>query len=170
MQISHSVVIHQPVELVFSYVTNFKSTVEWAAEVEETEALSPLPVKVGFTFRQNIILRELNLSHAYQIIEYTPNQSCLFKSIAGLLTWLVQYSFEPHPQGTSFTQEVRANLEDYFFAGSEAELKAERLSQLQADLATLKARLENSDLDMPAPAPNKPEDELFSPQSHRPVG
>lgn len=149
MQISHTVVIHRPIELVFDYVTNFNLTAQWATEIEQTEALSPQPVKVGFIFRQSSILRQLPLSHSYQIIEYTPNQSCLFKSIAGLLTCLIQYSFEPHPSGTSFTQEVRVNLEDYF-ESSEGELKAERLSRLQIDLATLKALLESIPLVQPA--------------------
>src|SRR5690349_6120599 len=138
MQISHTVIIHQPIEQVFSYVTNFNLMTQWATEVKQTQALSPEPVKVGFIFTQSSTFRQLPLSHSYQIIEYTPNQSCLFKSIAGLLTWLVQYSFEPHPLGTSFTQEVRTNLEDYFLEGSAEELRAERLSRLQSDLATLK--------------------------------
>lgn len=150
MQISHSVVIHQPVELVFGYVTKFNLTAQWATEIEQTQVLSPEPVKVGFIFRQSSTLRQLPLSHSYQVIEYTPNQSCLFKSIAGLLTCLIQYSFEPHPLGTSFTQEVRANLEDYFESSVE-ELKAERLRRLQIDLATLKALVENIPLIQPAP-------------------
>ncbi|HEX2916081.1 MAG TPA: SRPBCC family protein [Chloroflexia bacterium] len=144
MRISHKVVIRQPVELVFSYVTNFKLTARWTAEVEETQALAAEPVKVGFIFRQNtnFTFLKLALSHTYQVIEYTPNQSCLFKSIAGLLTCLVQYRFEPHPEGTIFTQEVRSNLEDYFEGKAEA-LQAERLGRLQSDLASLKALLEN---------------------------
>lgn len=145
MQICHNVVIRQPVELVFSYVTNFNLMAQWVAEVEEIQVLSAGPVKVGFIFTQNTRLRQLPLRHSYQIIEYTSNQSCLFKSIAGLLTCLVQYSFEPHPLGTSFTQKVRSNLEDYFESSAE-ELKAERLSQLQTDLANLKACLECSEL------------------------
>lgn len=145
MRISHSAIIRQPVMVVFSCVTDFRLSSYWAGSVKEIEVLGAGPVRVGFSFRQVSEWQGRVLSHTYQVIEYLPPQRCLLKSIAGLFSTVVQYSFEPHPLGTCFTQEVSTDVADYFESGEQG------LKQLQTDLATLKALVENTPLIRPDP-------------------
>jgi hypothetical protein len=121
MRITHSTIIGQPVEVVFSCVTDFSLSGYWANQVRETELLGVGPVRVGFSFRQVREWQGRELSHTYQVIEYRPNQCCVLKSIAGLFSTLVQYHFEPHPLGTCFNQEVSAELEAYLESESEGQ-------------------------------------------------
>lgn len=138
MRITHSAIIGQPVTAVFSCVTDFSLNHYWAGQIRETQILGAGPVRVGFTFRQVREWKGRVLSHTYQVIEYLPNERCVLKSIAGLFSTVVQYSFEPHPEGTCLTQEVSAELEAYF-----EESEGPALRQLQADLANLKGWLES---------------------------
>ena len=50
MRVETSVVINRPIEVVFTYVSNYENSLDWMAHVVEAETTPKGPVGVGTTF------------------------------------------------------------------------------------------------------------------------
>jgi uncharacterized protein YndB with AHSA1/START domain len=106
INVEYSVVINQPVEHVWNFLTDFQNTPKWDIGVLETRQTSAGPAGLGTTF-QNIgpflgrpTIRE------YKVTEYEPGKKVkvqLISSSKSIQKAEVTYIFEPLQDGTRLT-------------------------------------------------------------------
>ena len=138
-----SVVVHRPVEVVFSYLANPENDPYWSGASDEMHITSPRPVRVGTTVRQvgHFLGRRLELS--LNVTAYEPNRRFGMSVVSGPLKFAGVRHVEPVPEGTLVTFHGGGDSRGLFkIAEPLAEAAAAR--QLRHDLAKLKDVLEAS--------------------------
>ncbi|EAU66235.1 SRPBCC family protein [Stigmatella aurantiaca] len=141
MRVSHSVLIHRPVEQVFAYVTDLRNEVRWQPEIKEVRITSPGPLGKGSTFIEVRRTFGRNLVWHFEIEDYeAPFRLCI-RSTSGTMPYTGCRLFEAVPEGTRVTEsgELTTPLMVRWMDGLFA-----RLSQrpLTAAYGNLKALLE----------------------------
>jgi uncharacterized protein YndB with AHSA1/START domain len=144
MRFGYTIVINQPVEKVFDYVSNPANLPEWQGpptEIRDLQQTTPGQLREGHWF--TTVLRFLGRRYETptEVSAYEPNRRLSYRGTGGPVSTQMTFAFEEVPGGTRFThsQEVEPGG---FFGLAESLFEIEAKRQLRNDLQTLQNLLE----------------------------
>ena len=140
-RIEASVVINQPIEQDFAFVTDFGKAPRWMSELVEAKQTSDGPVSVGTTLSGVASPLGRRVESTQEVIEYEVNSKYAIKSTSGPVASEDRYTFESVVGGTKVTREAQAEMSGFFRL---AEPLAARMMrrQFETNFANLKDLLE----------------------------
>jgi len=144
IDIEDSLFIHQPINKVFEYVTNFENNPQWQTGFVSTEVTSAEPFGRGSTY--NCVNRFLGFRFESEgvIAEFEPSTICSYRFTSGSVSGESSFMFESVNGGTKFTTRGKLKLNKLKLAGFVVNRKARQ--QVRHDLKRLKRILENGGL------------------------
>ena len=136
-----SIVMNQPVEEVFAFVSNPENIPKWSSLGREVKITSAGPIGVGTTYRSVVAFLGRRIEGETEFTEYVPNCSFAEKSTSGPFPIENRTTFERVDGGTRVTFTTVAEPSG-FFKLAEPLLMSLLKRQYQADLANLKDLME----------------------------
>ena len=141
MKFENSVIITQPVEQVFEFVTNPRNNVKWQTDILELEMTSDNQFGLGATYRCVNRFMGKCIESENVITNYSPGQECCMRITAGALTGELSMFFEVVEDGTKFTASGDLNMRYFKLLKLIAKHKINQ--QIKEDMLKLKYILEN---------------------------
>jgi uncharacterized protein YndB with AHSA1/START domain len=142
VEVETSVLINQPIEKVFEFVTTPENDAQWYIGIESRDHTPGEPAGVGSTSQSDIRFLGVTMTVEWEVIGYDPPNKIEVKTGKGPVTVEAEYTFEAVGAGqTKVTVEGEADVEGVF---SLAEPIVERMAQRQweASFENLKDVLE----------------------------
>jgi uncharacterized membrane protein len=142
INVETSIIIHRPIEEVFTYVSDFRNAPQWQAGIVEVRQTPESPVGVGtqITFVRTFLGRKIEGTS--EIVEYEPPTKHTFTSISGPLPFTVTRIFEPTAEGTKVSILFEMQPGGVFTLAESLIARSLRTS-VDADFGKLKGLLEN---------------------------
>ena len=136
-------VINQPIERVFEFLTRYENIPHFVPGVLKVEQTSPGPIGVGTTYQlvSKIFVPGLKTVSTYEVTEYEHNKKISVKSITGLAQGSAAETLESVEGGTRVTVSGEGRLCG-FFRLLESLAAINIKSNLQASRSNVKAFLE----------------------------
>ena len=99
-KVERTLIINQPVEKVFTYVTNPRNNPKWQPDILDSRVSPDEPTHVGtrVTDVRNLLGRKLELTT--EVTEFEPNKLMRVKSTSGPIPFRGYITFEPIDGGT----------------------------------------------------------------------
>jgi uncharacterized membrane protein len=141
MKFENSVIIHQPVNTVFDFVTNLNNNAQWQTDILELELTSAGRFELGSTYRCVNRFMGKRIETEGLITQYEPDKACSFRITSGSVSGESSFFFEAVDGATKFT--TMADLELGFFKLGKIIVKRKIDKQLKHDMLQLKRILEN---------------------------
>ena len=141
MKFENSVIINQPVNKVFNFVTNLNNNTQWQTDILELEMTSEGRFELGSTYRCVNRFMGLRIETEGVITDYVPDQTCSFRITSGSVTGESNFYFEAVDGATKFT--TAANLDLRYFKMGKIFVKRKIDKQLKNDMLRLKRILGN---------------------------
>lgn len=135
-----SLIIGQPIEQVFSFVSNLENRPQWCAGTLETRQTSKGTIGVGTSFHEVFELFLARKGEAdYKITEYEANKRLAFVSTSGAIQAKETLTFEAADGKTRITQTTDANFNRFkiiepLFKGLGQRMLAANLARLRNEL------------------------------------
>jgi uncharacterized protein YndB with AHSA1/START domain len=144
MHLEYTIVINQPVQKVFNYVSNPVNLPEWQGpptEIRDLQQSTPAQLREGDRFMTVLQFLGRRYETPTEVITYEPNRRLSYRGTGGPVPTQMTFIFEEVPGGTHFThsQEVEPGG---FFGLAESLFEREAKRQLRNDLKTLQDLLE----------------------------
>ena len=144
MHLEYTIVINQPVEKVFDYVSNPVNLPEWQGlptEIRDLQQIMPGLLREGDRFTTVLQFLGRRYETPTEVSAYEPNRRLSYRGTEGPVPTQMTFIFEEVPGGTRFTHSQQVEPRGYFgLADSVFEIEARR--QLRNDLQTLQNLLE----------------------------
>lgn len=142
--IEQNVVINQPVEKVFDFVSNAANDSLWQTQIQDAKVTSDGPIGVGSKTAQTAHFLGRRIETTAEITEYEQNRTLAWKSTSGPISATGKDTFEAIGEGqTKFA--IGADLDvSGFFKLAEPLVARSARRQVEANLANLKDILEAS--------------------------
>ncbi len=144
MHFEYTMVINQPVERVFNYVSNPANLPEWQGpptEIHNLQQTTPDQLREGDRFTTVLQFLGRRYETPTEVSAYEPNRRLSYRGTGGPVPTQITFNFEEVPGGTRFTHTQEVEPRGFFgLAESPFEIAAKR--QLRNDLQTLKDLLE----------------------------
>ena len=141
MKFENSVVICQPVDQVFEFVTNLRNNSKWQTDILELEITSDNNFGPGATYRCLNRFLGKHIESEGVIIDYTPGKVCCIRITAGAFSGECNMYFEAVEDGTKFT--ASGDLDVRYFKLLKMIAKRKINQQIKNDMLKLKYILEN---------------------------
>jgi uncharacterized protein YndB with AHSA1/START domain len=144
MHFEYTIVINQPVEKVFSYMSDPANLPEWQGpptEIRDLQQTTPGQLREGDRFTTVLQFLGRQYETPTEVSAYEPNRRLTYRGTGGPVPTQMPFIFGEVPEGTRFThtQEVEPGG---FFGLAESLFEIEAKRQLRNDLQTLKDLLE----------------------------
>jgi len=142
VEVETSVLINQPTERVFEFVTTPENDAQWMIGVESRDHTPGEPAGVGSTSQSEMRFLGVSVTVTWEVTEYEPPTRIEVKTIEGPVSVEAEYTFEAVGEGqTKVTVHGEADVGGIF---SLAEPLVERMAQRQweASFENLKDVLE----------------------------
>src|SRR5437868_13999728 len=99
-KVERTLIINQPVEKVFAYITNPRNNPKWQPDILDSRVTPDEPTHVGtrVTDVRSLLGRKLELTT--EVIEFEPNKMMRVKSTSGPIPFRGYITFEPIDGGT----------------------------------------------------------------------
>jgi hypothetical protein len=143
IRIEQSILIHCPVEQVFSFVTALDNGIQWQSSTIEERKITPGPVSKGTTFYNVTEILGRRIESTLQITEILPNQKFAFRAISALIPSQMSQTYEAVEGGTRLTVVAQGQV-DGFLKVTETLVTRQAEQKVAADLANLKRLMEKS--------------------------
>lgn len=141
MKFENSVVISQPVEQVFEFVTNPRNNAKWQTDILELEMTSEIHFGLGAAYRCVNRFMGKHIESEGVIIEYVPGKACCIQITTGTFTGEYRMFFKAVEDGTKFT--ASGNLDIRYFKLLKMLAKRIINQQIKKDMLKLRYILEN---------------------------
>lgn len=140
MRLEYTIVIDQPVDKVFNYVSNPANLLEWQGpptEIRDLQQTTPGQLREGDRFTTVLQFLGRRYETPTEVSAYEPNRRLSYRGTGGPVPTQITFILEEVPGGTRFThtQEVEPGG---FFGLAESIFEIEAKRQLRNDLQTLK--------------------------------
>jgi uncharacterized protein YndB with AHSA1/START domain len=114
IHIEESITINRPIEEVFAYVSDFRTTSQWQSGVVDVQLTPEGPVGVGTraTFVRVFLGHRVEMT--VEMVEYQPPAKQVFKTISGPMPGTVSRRFEPTAEGTTVSQVIEGQAGGVF--------------------------------------------------------
>jgi uncharacterized protein YndB with AHSA1/START domain len=147
MHFEYTMVIDQPVEKVFNYVSNPVNLPEWQGpptQIRDLQQTTPGELREGDRFTTVLQFLGRRYETPTEVSAYEPNRRLSYRGTGGPVATQMTFVFEEVRGGTRFThsQEVEPGG---FFGLAESLFEIEARRQLRNDLKTLQDLLEASE-------------------------
>lgn len=143
LKVNQSIIINQPVEEIFAYMSVLENLVDWSAAAISVRKISPGLMHVGATVRSTVRFLGRWYDITFEIIEYKPYHYLTIKSISGGAPCAFCYQFEALEDGrTNVSQDATLHITDGILELGEPAVASAVRRQLENDLLTLKDILE----------------------------
>jgi uncharacterized membrane protein len=109
-----STVINRPIEEAFGFLSNLENDIKWRSEWVETKKTSGGALGVGATFRLTGEFLGRRIPTTYEMIEYEPNRSAVWKTVSGPLPLTFKRKFEQVEGGTRFAIRYELDARGFF--------------------------------------------------------
>jgi uncharacterized membrane protein len=107
IQFENNIDIRQPIDKLFSFISNFENISKWNYYVLEVKKTTEGPIKFGTTFYQT---RKTD-SQSFKIIQYEPNKIVTIQTLPGSYPiFEIRYSFEQIGTDTRIFNEWKLEL------------------------------------------------------------
>ena len=144
MHLEYTIVINQPVERVFDYVSNPVNLPEWQGppvEIRDLQQSTPGQLREGDRFTTVLQFLGRQYETPTEVSAYEPNRRLSYRGTGGPVPTQITFIFEEVPEGTRFTHTQEVEPRGLFgLAESLFEIAAKR--QLRSELQILKDLLE----------------------------
>ena len=143
IKVETSVLINQPIDKVYEFVTTPENDAQWYIGVESRDHTPGEPAGVGSTSKSEIRFQGVSMTVEWEVTGYDPPNKIEVKTIKGPVSIESGYSLETVAEGqTKVTVHGEADVSGVF---SLAEPLVERMAQRQweASFENLKDVLEN---------------------------
>jgi len=141
MKFENSVVISQPVDQVFEFVTNLRNNAKWQTDILKLEMTSENQFGLGATYRCLNRFMGKHLESEGVITDYAPGKVCCIRITTGSFTGECRMFFESVDDGTKFT--TSGDLDVRYFKLLKMIAKRKINQQIKKDMLKLKYILEN---------------------------
>jgi uncharacterized membrane protein len=141
MRFENSVVINQPVEKVFEFVTNINNNPKWQTDILELKLTTEGPLGLGSMYHCVNRFMGRRIETVGIITDYEPDNRCAFRIKSGTVTGESSFLFEPVNGGTKFT--TIGDIELRYLKLAKVIVKHKIKQQLRNDMVKLKDLLEN---------------------------
>ena len=141
MRFKNSVIISQPVEQVFEFVTNVRNNTKWQTDILELEMTSKNHFGTGATYRCLNRFMGKRIESEGVITDYAPAKACCILITTGSFTGECSMFFEAVEDGTKFT--ASGDLDMRYFKLLKMVAKRKINQQIKKDMLKLKYILEN---------------------------
>jgi uncharacterized protein YndB with AHSA1/START domain len=144
MHFEYTIVINQPVEQVFDYVSDPANLPEWQGpptEIRDLQRTTPGQLREGDRFTTVLQFLGRRYETPTEVSTFEPNQRLSYRGTGGPVPTQITFMFEEVRGGTRFTHSQEVEPRGFFgLAESLFEIEAKR--QLRYDLQMLKDLLE----------------------------
>ena len=110
MKFEESVIIEQPLDVVFSFATDLGNNYLWQTDILEVEQTSNGPFGLGATYRCVNTFMGKRIETEGVVARFEPESKCTFQFLSGPATGQSSYLFEYTDGGTKFTATGEINL------------------------------------------------------------
>ena len=141
MRFKNSVIISQPVEQVFEFVTNVRNNTKWQTDILELEMTSKNHFGTGATYRCLNRFMGKRIESEGVITDYAPAKACCIRITTGSFTGECSMFFEAVEDETKFT--ASGDLDMGYFKLLKMIAKRKINQQIKKDMLKLKYILEN---------------------------
>lgn len=141
MKFENCVVINQPIEKVYMFVTDLKNNAKWQTDILELEMTSEGPLGIGSTYRCVNRFMGKRLETEGVITEYVPDKTCSIRITNGSVRGVNSFLFEVVDGGTKVT--AVGQLDMGYFKLAKILVNRKVNQQLKKDMLKLKRILEN---------------------------
>jgi len=141
MKFQNSVVISQPVEQVFEFVTNLRNNAKWQSDILELEMTSDNRFGLGATYRCVNRFMGKHIESEGVITDFSPGKACCIRITTGSFTGECSMFFEAVEDGTKFT--ASGDLDMRYLKLLKMIAKRKINQQIKKDMLKLKYILEN---------------------------
>ena len=141
MKFENSVLIKQPLQQVFEYVTDFNNNSAWQTDILEMVPTSEKTFGQGTTYRCVNRFMGKAIETNWLITEFEPLRRCSISITSRIVTGNSSLDFESLDEGTRLTTAGVLDLTHFKLAGFLVKRKINQ--QLRNDMLKLKAVLEN---------------------------
>lgn len=129
IEVKTSVVINQPIEKVFEFVTKPENDIKWYVGLRSWDHTPDEPAGVGSTSQSKIRFLGIGVEVTWEVVGYDPPSKIEIKTIEGPVDIEAAYTFEALAEGqTKVTVEGEGDLHGIFDL---AEPLVERIAQRQ---------------------------------------
>lgn len=129
IEVKTSVVINQPIEKVFEFVTKPENDIKWYVGVRSWDHTPDEPAGVGSTSQSKIRFLGIPVEVTWEVVGYDPPNRIEVKTIEGPVDIEADYTFEALAEGqTKISVEGEGDLHGIFDV---AEPIVERIAQRQ---------------------------------------
>jgi uncharacterized protein YndB with AHSA1/START domain len=101
-----SVEINQPIEKVFTYVSDFNNDTQWWLGVVESRTISEIKQGVGTTYWQRSHFLGRYYETTFVITEFEPMKHVTLKTLESSIPFIARYTLDPIAKGTRFTMDA----------------------------------------------------------------
>jgi uncharacterized protein YndB with AHSA1/START domain len=140
MRLEYTIVIDQPVDKVFNYVSNPANLPEWQGpptEIRDLQQTTPGQLREGDRFTTVLQFLGRRYETPTEVSAYEPNRRVSYRGTGGPVPTQITFILEEVPGGTRFTHTQEVEPRGFFgLAESIFEIEAKR--QLRNELQTLK--------------------------------
>ena len=141
MRVEHSVVIRQPVERVFAFISDIERQPEWVGPVQSVTNVSPGPVQEGTTFTLSLAYMGRAADAEQTISRLEPNRVMTQETTSGPIAVQVTLAVEPVEGGTRVSNITEADISSVPRLARSLVTRTIN-SQVESDLQTLRELLE----------------------------
>jgi hypothetical protein len=124
-----STIINQPIDKVFSYVTQVENHKAWQAGILEARVSPPGPIALGSVYTYASMVAGTKYESSMQVSQFAVNQKWAVKTTNTPRPVETVYTFEPAGGGTKLT--VSMELSGGYPAAAEAAVKAQMQKSME---------------------------------------
>jgi uncharacterized protein YndB with AHSA1/START domain len=137
---SSTTLINQPVEKVFSYVTQVENHMAWQAGIQAARVSPAGPIALGSTYTYTSEVMGRKMETSLQVSQFEANRKWAIKTTGTPKPVETVYLFEPAGSGTRLT--ISMELSGGFPAMAEAAVKAQMQKSMEEQGARVKQAVE----------------------------
>jgi len=138
-----SVVINQPAEEIFAYLSDLENLVDWSGSLITVRKISPGALHVGAMVQSTMRFLGRWMNITFEIVEYEPSRYLTLKSLRGITPCVFSYQLEPtNDGGTIVALETVIHFTGGILGLAESVVTNAIRRQIEHDLLTLKDLLE----------------------------
>lgn len=109
-EVTVSILIDRPPDVVFDYVTDPQATREWIPAVESVLVEPPGPIRTGSRITQRGRVRLRTIEGTYEVIAFEPGRVATYQLEMSFITMEVTMRVDPEGTGTRYTQHVKGGF------------------------------------------------------------
>jgi len=141
-QVQHSILINQPIEKVYAFVSDPRNDPQWQTGIIESTVVGDAPIAVGTQIKGARTFMGRKLEAVLEVVNLQPNQRFSLKSVKAPFPFTATYTFSS--EGGATRIDAILDLEAAgFFKLAEGMLSSSANKEMEQSLATLKSKLES---------------------------